>query len=158
MRGWSPDNESALLKRIVQDALEHGVVITQPEACLRILHPDTLRKISARMLSGLRTDLCEGIVRTALEECGLLGLLTNQALLDWQLHVTQALRHRASNLQLHEIQTEVLLSLSSQLNSSDSSSVQDGESVGELPTPSRTETVAASGDTEEAARTHGGAA
>ena len=39
-----------------------------------------------------------------------------------------------------------------------SSSVQDGESVGELPTPSRTETVAASGDTEEAARTHGGAA
>ncbi|PAL21026.1 hypothetical protein [Acetobacter syzygii] len=28
----------------------------------------------------------------------------------------------------------------------------------ELPTPSRTETVAASGDTEEAARTHGGAA
>ncbi|MCP1243018.1 class III extradiol ring-cleavage dioxygenase family protein [Acetobacter lambici] len=41
---------------------------------------------------------------------------------------------------------------------SNSSSVQDGESVGELPTPSRTETVAAPGDTEEAARTHGGAA
>lgn len=39
-----------------------------------------------------------------------------------------------------------------------SSSVQDGESVGELPTPSRTETVAAPGDTEEAPRTHGGAA
>ena len=41
---------------------------------------------------------------------------------------------------------------------SNSSSVQDGESVGELPTPSRTETVAATGDTKEAARTHGGAA
>lgn len=41
---------------------------------------------------------------------------------------------------------------------SNSSSVQDGESVGELPTPSRTETVAAPGDTEEAARTHGGVA
>ncbi|MBS0966173.1 hypothetical protein JK165_08750 [Acetobacter okinawensis] len=39
-----------------------------------------------------------------------------------------------------------------------SSPVQDGESVGKLPTPSRTETVAAPGDTEEAARTHGGAA
>ncbi|MFT8439864.1 hypothetical protein [Acetobacter fabarum] len=41
---------------------------------------------------------------------------------------------------------------------SNSSSVQDGESVGELPTPSRTETVAAPSDTEEATRTHGGAA
>lgn len=39
-----------------------------------------------------------------------------------------------------------------------SSSVQDGESVGELPTPSRTETVAAPSYTKEAARTHGGAA
>lgn len=41
---------------------------------------------------------------------------------------------------------------------SNSSSVQDGESVRELPTPSRTETVTAPGDSEEAARTHGGAA
>lgn len=41
---------------------------------------------------------------------------------------------------------------------SNSSSVQDGESVGELPTPPRTETVAVTGDTEEGPRTHGGAA
>lgn len=41
---------------------------------------------------------------------------------------------------------------------SNSSSVQDGESVGELPTPSRTETVAAPSYTKEATRTHGGAA
>ncbi|MBO1325370.1 hypothetical protein K2X14_11475 [Acetobacter sp. TBRC 12305] len=41
---------------------------------------------------------------------------------------------------------------------SNSSSVQDGESVGELPTPSRTETVASPAGPEEAERTHGGAA
>ncbi|GBQ46487.1 hypothetical protein [Acetobacter ghanensis] len=40
----------------------------------------------------------------------------------------------------------------------ENSSQKENISDQELPTPSRTETVAASGDTEEAARTHGGAA
>lgn len=44
------------------------------------------------------------------------------------------------------------------ISHNNSSSVQDGESVGELPTPSRTETVAAPSYTKEATRTHGGAA
>ena len=71
---------------------------------------------------------------------------------------SSTLLHRLKQLQVPDLKTEVLMKWKAEFETSASSSVQDGESVGELPTPSRTETVAASCDTEEAARTHGGVA
>ena len=56
--------------------------------------------------------------------------------------LSSLLLSRLKGIRLLDVKTEVLMSWLAEIETSDSSSVQDGESVGEVTTPSRTETVA----------------
>lgn len=73
---------------------------------------------------------------------------------------SSTLLHRLKQIQVPDLKTEVLIQWMAEFETetSDLPSQKENTSGPELPNPSSTETVAAPGDTEEAARTHGGAA
>lgn len=140
-------------------ALDYGMILTPLSAgSLQPLTADMSSQLEA-MLSQRASSLrkyCEDAILDP--ESVLSESLTTASLRRFQKEIQSILRGLFSGFHLSDVRPEVLMSWLAEIEASDSSSVQDGESVGELPTPPRTETVAASGDTEEAARTHGGAA
>lgn len=73
---------------------------------------------------------------------------------------SSTLLHCLKQIQVPDLKTEVLIQWMAEFETetSDLPSQKENTCGQELPTPSRTETVSASGDVEEAARTHGGAA
>lgn len=138
----SPD---VRIRDVYAHALSCGAIIIDPENSVRPLHLDTLRTASEEALATLYAARLEDTLQEVFQGSALSDLLTKEALHDWLQYTVKSLHCRAKGLRLDEIRTEVLLSLSSDLNSSSSSSVQDGESVGEVATPSRAETVVPDG-------------
>ncbi|WP_438381501.1 hypothetical protein ABHV46_10945 [Asaia sp. BMEF1] len=135
-------NDITQLERLQKWAMHYHSAIITPgqDGDVRFVEAAKSQQLSRRLEEQVLASLSHFADLLGPLERELAGFLRKEAVLPILQDVSSVLTSRLAGLGTHEVQTEVLLSWLAETETSDSSSgCADGESAGELPTPSRTD-------------------
>gem|GEM_PF-5524072 len=129
------------VEHVQRAAIDAGFMLTHEQASsLRFLPDDTSQRVASKLALIAQELRSPGDREARYLALGLSSTLTSQSYRRFLEELELFLLAQVGALRARDIRTEVLASWLAEIEPSDSSSgCADGESAGELPTPSRTD-------------------